>query len=114
MWAPCLARGHGIFHLVYTVIMAFYCNMYDTRSCIVTVPDISGPFSCIPLPAEGARRRLSDKVDAFFLSDEACAQGRFIGTMAGLCFQNLTFSRLPADFDDYEMRGFHEKRRNVV
>ena len=49
------------------------------------------------------QHRFSGEVDAFFLSDEACALGRFAGTMAGLCFQNLTFSRLPADFDDLDL-----------
>lgn len=40
--------------------------MYDTHTCIVTAPNITG-------------------------------------TMADLCFQNLTFSRLPADFDDLDL-----------
>lgn len=45
VWAPCLTFDNGIFYLVYTVVTAFYCNMYDTHNYIVTAPDIMGPWS---------------------------------------------------------------------
>ena len=45
IWAPCLTWDKGVFYLVYTVVTAFYCNMYDTHNYIVTAPDIMGPWS---------------------------------------------------------------------
>ena len=45
VWAPCLTYHEGTFYLVYTVVQAFYCNMYDTHNYIVTAPDIMGPWS---------------------------------------------------------------------
>ncbi len=45
IWAPCLTYDKGIFYLVYTVVKAFYCNMYDTENFLVTAKDIHGPWS---------------------------------------------------------------------
>ncbi len=45
IWAPCLTYDHGIFYLVYTVVTAFYCNMYDTNNYLVTAAEIGGPWS---------------------------------------------------------------------
>ncbi len=45
IWAPCLTWDKGIFYLVYTVVKAFYCNMYDTENYLVTAQDIHGPWS---------------------------------------------------------------------
>ncbi len=45
---------------------------------------------------------LPGTTDASFLSDEACREGWFTGTMAGLCCQDLTGGRLPADFDRFD------------
>lgn len=45
VWAPCLTYDKGIFYLVYTVVKAFYCNMYDTNNYLVTAEDIHGPWS---------------------------------------------------------------------
>lgn len=45
IWAPCLTYDHGIFYLVYTVVKAFYCNMYDTENYLITAADIRGPWS---------------------------------------------------------------------
>lgn len=45
IWAPCLTWDNGTFYLVYTVVTAFYCNMYDTHNYIVTARDIMGPWS---------------------------------------------------------------------
>ena len=45
IWAPCLTYDKGIFYLVYTVVTAFYCNMYDTSNYLVTAEDICGPWS---------------------------------------------------------------------
>ena len=45
VWAPCLSYEKGTYYLVYTVVTAFYCNMYDTHNYLVTAPDILGPWS---------------------------------------------------------------------
>lgn len=45
VWAPCLTYDKGKFYLVYTVVKAFYCNMYDTENYLVTAEDIHGPWS---------------------------------------------------------------------
>lgn len=45
IWAPCLTFDKGIYYLVYTVVKAFYCNMYDTENYLVTAQDIRGPWS---------------------------------------------------------------------
>ncbi|MDO4293008.1 MAG: glycoside hydrolase family 43 protein [Eubacteriales bacterium] len=45
IWAPCLTYDQGTFYLVYTVVKAFYCNMYDTENYLVTAQDIRGPWS---------------------------------------------------------------------
>ena len=49
IWAPCLTYDKGTFYLVYTVVKAFYCNMYDTHNYLVTATDIMGPWSD-PIP----------------------------------------------------------------
>lgn len=45
IWAPCLTYDQGVFYLVYTIVKAFYCNMYDTNNYLVTATDIHGPWS---------------------------------------------------------------------
>lgn len=45
VWAPCLTYDQGIFYLVYTIVKAFYCNMYDTENYLVTATDIHGPWT---------------------------------------------------------------------
>lgn len=45
VWAPCLTYDEGTFYLIYTVVKAFYCNMYDTHNYLVTASDIMGPWS---------------------------------------------------------------------
>lgn len=45
IWAPCLTYDKGTFYLVYTVVKAFYCNMYDTENYLVTAENIHGPWS---------------------------------------------------------------------
>ena len=45
VWAPCLTYDKGTFYLLYTVVTAFYCNMYDTNNYLVTATDIHGPWS---------------------------------------------------------------------
>ena len=45
IWAPCLTYDNGTFYLVYTIVKAFYCNMYDTNNYLVTATDIHGPWS---------------------------------------------------------------------
>lgn len=49
VWAPCLTYHDGTFYLLYTVVTAFYCNMYDTNNYLVTAQDIHGPWSD-PIP----------------------------------------------------------------
>ena len=43
-------------------------------------------------------------VNAGFLSDEACEEGWFTGTMIGICCQDLTGFGKYADFDWFEVR----------
>lgn len=45
IWAPCLTYDQGTYYLVYTVVKAFYCNMYDTENYLVTAQNIHGPWS---------------------------------------------------------------------
>lgn len=45
VWAPCLTYDKGVFYLLYTVVTAFYCNMYDTNNYLVMATDIHGPWS---------------------------------------------------------------------
>lgn len=45
IWAPCLTWDNGTFYLVFTIVSAFYCNMYDTKNYLVTATDIKGPWS---------------------------------------------------------------------
>ena len=45
IWAPCLTYDKGIFYLVYTIVRAFRCNMYDTENYLVTAENIHGPWS---------------------------------------------------------------------
>lgn len=45
VWAPDLTYDNGTFYLLYTVVKAFYCNMYDTHNYLVTASDIRGPWS---------------------------------------------------------------------
>lgn len=45
IWAPCLTYDKGTFYLLYTVVKAFYCNMYDTENYLITASDIQGPWS---------------------------------------------------------------------
>lgn len=45
IWAPYLTYDKGTFYLLYTVVKAFYCNMYDTENYLVTAKDIRGPWS---------------------------------------------------------------------
>lgn len=49
VWVPCLTYDRGIFCLVYTVVKAFYCNMYDTENYLVTANNIMGSWS-EPIP----------------------------------------------------------------
>ncbi len=49
IWAPCLTYDKGTFYLLYTVVNAFYCNMYDTNNYLITATDIHGPWS-EPIP----------------------------------------------------------------
>ena len=55
--------------------------------------------------ADGLWHSMGDALDASFLSDEACREGWFTGAMAGLCCQDLTGGRLPADFDYFAERN---------
>lgn len=45
VWAPCLTYDKGVFYLLYTIVKAFYCNMYDTENYLVTAGNIHGPWS---------------------------------------------------------------------
>ncbi len=47
---------------------------------------------------DGPWQPIGGEVDASFLSDEACMEGWFTGTMTGLCCQDLSGQRKIADF----------------
>lgn len=53
---------------------------------------------------------LGPAIDASFLSDEACTEGWFTGTMVGVCCQDLTGFHLPADFDFFSMHAWEADR----
>ena len=55
---------------------------------------------------------MGTEIDASFLSDEACTEGWFTGTMAGLCCQDLTGFHLPADFDYFTMHVQDQEGRS--
>ena len=59
---------------------------------------------CAYAVGDGEWQPIGGAVDATALSDEACAEGWFTGTMAGLCCQDLTGARLGADFDFFTYR----------
>lgn len=50
---------------------------------------------------------LAGSMDVSFLSDEACTEGWFTGTMTGICCQDLTGSRLHADFAHFTLETKH-------
>lgn len=52
----------------------------------------------------GGWQELASKIDGSFLSDEACAEGWFTGTMAGICCQDLTGMGKYADFHYFEVK----------
>ena len=94
-------------------------NKCYTMPCgVISVPEscplrlkmsIRDGFISFAWAAEGEVWHLmGDEMDASFLSDEACNEGWFTGTRAGLCCQALTGNRLPADFDYFEMRVIEE------
>ena len=68
----------------------------------LTVEDTTARFSYgyrgEPLTQAG------ETVDVSFLSDEACQEGWFTGTMIGICCQDLTGFGKHADFDWFEVR----------
>ncbi|MNZ35519.1 Beta-xylosidase [compost metagenome] len=51
---------------------------------------------------EHAFQNIGPVLDASTLSDEACDEGWFTGAFVGLCCQDLTGFRKPADFDYFE------------
>ena len=66
VWAPCLTYDKGTFYLLYTVVTAFYCNMYDTNNYLVTATDIHGPKAQPYVPDEN--RYWSGRTSHPFLS----------------------------------------------
>ena len=53
-------------------------------------------------------------VNAGFLSDEACTEGWFTGTMIGICCQDLTGFGKYADFDYFECRAEEAARQEEM
>ena len=60
--------------------------------------------ACRDASPAGALIPAGGPVDASFLSDEACREGWFTGTMIGICCQDLTGFGKHADFDWFEVR----------
>ncbi len=54
---------------------------------------------------EDELEKTGPEVNASFLSDEACEEGWFTGTMIGICCQDLTGFGKYADFDWFEVRA---------
>lgn len=52
---------------------------------------------------ENRLQKIGPLIDAGFLSDEACTEGWFTGTMIGICCQDLTGFGKHADFDWFEL-----------
>lgn len=48
-------------------------------------------------------------IDGSFMSDEACREGWFTGSMCGICCQDLTGSGTYADFDYFEVKAVPEE-----
>jgi xylan 1,4-beta-xylosidase len=69
------------------------------RPCILSV-EVDRDQLRFSFALEGEEpRRVGGIFDASILSDEQCREGRFTGAFVGLCCQDMTGSRLPADFD---------------
>ena len=54
--------------------------------------------------ADQKMQKIGPKVNAGFLSDEACDEGWFTGAMIGICCQDLTGFGKYADFDYFEVK----------
>lgn len=63
----------------------------------------NGWVSCFFAVGDGAEQPIGWETDGSFLSDEACNEGWFTGTMVGFCCQDLTGAKLSADFDYFRM-----------
>lgn len=61
------------------------------------------------IEGEGEWKPIGPEIDASFLSDEACQEGWFTGTMVGLCCQDLTGASLPADFDYFDYHAWEDR-----
>ncbi|MCM1175291.1 MAG: hypothetical protein NC341_09595 [Blautia sp.] len=55
-------------------------------------------------------QKIGPCINGSFLSDEACKEGWFTGTMIGICCQDLTGFGKHADFDWFEVCGPDEER----
>ncbi len=53
-----------------------------------------------------ALQEIGPCIDASFLSDEACREGWFTGSMVGICCQDLTGFGKHADFDWFRVQAF--------
>ena len=54
------------------------------------------------------RKEIGPCIDASFLSDEACSEGWFTGTMIGICCQDLTGFGKYADFDWFTVEALKD------
>lgn len=54
-------------------------------------------------------QKIGPCINASFLSDEACKEGWFTGTMVGICCQDLTGFGKYADFDWFEVQAKNKK-----
>jgi xylan 1,4-beta-xylosidase len=61
------------------------------------------------LDAEVNYEEIGPVLDASTLSDEACQEGWFTGAFVGLCCQDLTGFRKPADFDYFEYEAMTDE-----
>lgn len=119
----CLYDTHNYYYLHVT----YDEDLGRCISILAAVNNVyAAPAGSVPLPAEAERIWLRAEVDrdklqfsystegeeayqtfgpvldASTLSDEACDEGWFTGAFVGLCCQDLTGFRKPADFDYFE------------
>lgn len=105
-----VTRDEELGHVV-TLLMAENKH-YAYPAGYIPIPDgpvrlrmalCNGWVSCFFAVGDGAWQMIGEETDGSFLSDEACNEGWFTGTMVGICCQDLIGAKLPADFDWFRM-----------
>ena len=82
---------------------AGYLKLAEGRPVRLKMEINDGWVKCFYALGDSEWQMLYQPMDGGFLSDEACNEGWFTGTMVGLCCQDLTGAHLPADFDFFDL-----------